>query len=111
MPKKIEPGQRPKPCNHSKSRRVRRWIAGGAGVFAAVALAHEARAQTTDPLLNTLIKKGILTQQEAEALQGKMDANALHSDLSKWKISRGIKSIELFGDLRFRFEYRGAEAV
>ncbi|HEX4645804.1 MAG TPA: putative porin [Verrucomicrobiae bacterium] len=76
-----------------------------------MALGHEARAQTADPLLNALIKKGILTQQDAEALQAKMDANALHSDISKWKISKGIKSIELFGDIRFRYEYRSAEAV
>src|SRR5438445_6002662 len=111
MPNKIEPGHRPKPCSPSRTRRVRRWIAGGAGVLTAIALAREARAQTADPLLNALIKKGILTQQEAEELQGKIDANALRSDLSKWKISRGIKNIELFGDIRFRFEYRGAEAV
>jgi len=111
MPNKIEPGHHPKPCNHFRTRRVRRWIAGGAGVLAAVTLAGEARAQTTDPLLNALIKKGILTQPEAEEIKAEMDSNLLHSPISKWKISNGIKSIELFGDLRFRGEYRGAEAV
>src|SRR6185312_1724793 len=28
---------------------------------------------------------------------------------SKWKIADTIKSVQLFGDVRFRYEYRGAE--
>jgi hypothetical protein len=30
---------------------------------------------------------------------------------SKWKISDSIKSIQLFGDFRLRYEYRGADNV
>lgn len=94
-----------------KMRPTNKWIASGAGVLAAAAMTNAAQAQTSDPLLNTLIKKGVLTQQEAEAIKTEASTNAITAAASKWKISNGIKSVELFGDLRFRYEYRGAEAV
>ena len=31
--------------------------------------------------------------------------------ISKWKMSDAIKSMQLFGDLRFRYEYRGVDNV
>src|SRR5258708_16054884 len=86
-------------------------MAGGAGVLAAAGMTNAAQAQTSDPLLNTLIKKGVLTQQEADTIKAETGTNAVIAAASKWKISNGIKSVELFGDLRFRYEYRGAEAV
>jgi hypothetical protein len=94
-----------------KIKPTNKWIAGGAGMLAAAAMTNAAQAQTSDPLLNTLIKKGVLTQQEAEAIKSEASTNAITAAASKWKISNGIKSIELFGDIRFRYEYRGAEAV
>src|SRR5260370_27550041 len=94
-----------------KIKPTNKWIAGGAGVLAAAAMTNAAQAQTSDPLLNTLIKKGVLTQQEAEAIKTEASTNAITAAASKWKINNGIKSIELFGDFRFRYEYRSAEAV
>src|SRR5438477_108554 len=69
-------------------------------------------ADQQDPLLNLLLQKGILTEDEAKKVQAEADAsrtNALQAPpASKWKIGNGIKSIELFGDLRVRYEYRQA---
>ena len=70
---------------------------------------------TTDPLLDLFIKKGFVTQQEAEQVEA--EAEALRTNEmqmppappSKWKISEGIKSVELFGDVRLRYEDRSAE--
>jgi Putative porin len=70
---------------------------------------------TTDPLLDLFIKKGFVTQQEAEQVEA--EATALRTNEmqmpsappSKWKISDGIKNVELFGDVRLRYEYRSAE--
>jgi hypothetical protein len=65
---------------------------------------------SADPLLDLLIKKGIVTQDEAAKI--KAESEAAHTNAanilpeSKWKISKGIKSIELFGDLRGRYEDR-----
>lgn len=69
---------------------------------------------TTDPLLDLFIKKGFVTQQEAEQVE--TEAAALRTNgaqmpsvpPSKWKISEGLKSVELFGDIRLRYEDRSA---
>jgi hypothetical protein len=68
-------------------------------------------ADSQDPLLNLLLQKGILTEDEAKKVQAELNAgrtNALQMPPpeSKWKINKAIKSIELFGDLRMRYEYR-----
>jgi len=71
-------------------------------------------AEGQDPLLNLLLQKGILTEEEAKKVQTELDTgrtNALQMPPpeSKWKINNAIKSIELFGDLRVRYEYRKAD--
>jgi len=67
---------------------------------------------SSDLLLDLFVKKGYVTQEEAQKV--KEEADARMSSLQqmpsmKWKISDGIKSIELFGDIRLRFEDRQAE--
>jgi hypothetical protein len=69
---------------------------------------------TTDPLLDLFIKKGFVTQQEAEQVETEAEFNQTNHMAnafppSKWKISDGIKGVELFGDLRLRYEDRSAE--
>jgi hypothetical protein len=67
-----------------------------------------------DPLVDLLIQKGILTQDEAGRVEA--EAQSLRTNqtqmppmpASVWKISQPIKSIELFGDLRTRYEDRSA---
>jgi hypothetical protein len=69
----------------------------------------------TDPLLDLFIKKGFVTQKEAEQVEAEATAfrtNGMQmpaAPLSKWKISAGIKNVELFGDVRLRYEDRSAE--
>jgi len=67
---------------------------------------------TSDPLLDLFIKKGYVTQEEAMKVKEEADARLTNAQMPamKWKISDGIKSIELFGDIRLRFEDRQAEA-
>jgi hypothetical protein len=67
-----------------------------------------------DPLLDLFIKKGYVTQQEAEKVKAEADqlrTNELAGPAmpaSNWKISRGIKNMEIFGDVRLRYEARSA---
>ena len=68
------------------------------------------RAQSADSLINKLLEKGILTEKEAQDLKKEAGQTNLVS-ASKWRINDAIKNISLFGDLRFRYEYRGAENV
>jgi hypothetical protein len=102
------------------NRRAKRTLTGralaGAGVLAVVAVAGQASAQTysSDPLMNALIKKGILSQEEAQSIKAEAEAEqsnnvpAMALDWNKWKINSAIKSVELFGDIRVRYEYRMA---
>ena len=68
-------------------------------------------ADASDPLLDVLIKKGILTEKEASDIKAEAETNAVAMPASKWKLSDSIKSIALFGDVRFRYEYRGADNI
>jgi hypothetical protein len=61
-------------------------------------------------LLDLLVKKGYVTQDEAEKLQTESDSiqsnGPSSSSFPKWLVGDGIKSVELFGDIRARFEDR-----
>ena len=98
-------------------------------IVAAQALAASAQSQTNAPapastnspapvsndaLLNALVRKGILTQDEALQIQKEAAAsqtNAYNTGASKWKLPDAIKDIGLYGDFRFRYEYRGVDNV
>jgi hypothetical protein len=84
------------------------WLLLAAGISG---WCQEAR----DPLLDLMIQKGMLTQDEAAKVKAEADAlrtNALSQAMppveSKWKISKAVKDLELFGDVRLRFEDRRA---
>jgi len=85
--------------------KLTRILAGTAACLAAVTTAT---AQITpDQLLAELVAKGILQQSEAEQLKNK-STNAPPPGL-KLKMSEAIKSVEFFGDLRLRYEYRSGQ--
>src|SRR5215471_13222580 len=69
---------------------------------------------TTDPLLDLFIKKGFVTQQEAEQVEAEAQFNRTNqfanvtAPSSQWKITKGIQKVELFGDIRLRYEDRYA---
>ncbi|MGD1083764.1 MAG: putative porin [Verrucomicrobiota bacterium] len=81
-----------------------------AGAAACLVLAAPAAAQVSaDALLDKLVAKGTLTQAEADQLKNEALTNPPAGAGSKFKISDAIKSIQLYGDLRMRYEYRGAQ--
>jgi hypothetical protein len=69
---------------------------------------------TTDPLLDLFIKKGFVTQQEAEQVQAEAEFNRTNqfanvtAPSSQWQITKGVQKVELFGDVRLRYEDRYA---
>ena len=94
----------------SKTTKINKWILGGTGVLLAVAAGSSLAADTSvDTLLDALVKKGVLTQKEAQDIQQENTSNITPLPATKWKISDSIKSIGLFGDVRFRYEYRGVD--
>ncbi len=88
-------------------------ILAGATALATAAVPSAHAESSVDSLLDKLQQKGILSADEAKDLRAENDAQQtnLVNELpaSKWKISDSIKNIQLYGDLRFRYEYRAAE--
>lgn len=71
-------------------------------------------ADPPDPLLDLFVKKGFVTQQEADAVKAEADAMRTNNEtpntglISKWRIRDAIKDVELYGDIRLRYEHREA---
>jgi hypothetical protein len=74
-----------------------------AAMLAAVAVVHQSQAQTSEALMDALVKKGILTEQEAEDI--KSDLNKENKQYNKVEVAgKTVKKLTLFGDFRGRFE-------
>src|SRR5204862_2373248 len=69
-----------------------------------------ARAQDAGALLDLLVKKKLITDQEAEEVRGELTREAAQTSGGKWKISAPITEIELYGDARMRYEVRTAQS-
>lgn len=85
-----------------------------AAAFASIFISTGLRAATadpSDPVLNLLLQKGIISQQELDKARTEAEAirtnNAIMAPMeSKWKIGNAFKNVELYGDLRLRYENR-----
>ena len=63
-------------------------------------------AQDAGALLDLLVKKKLITDQEAEEVRGELTRDAAQTAAGKWKISAPINEVELYGDMRVRYEQR-----
>lgn len=81
-----------------------------AGVTVCLTLAAPVQAQVSaDVLLDKLVSKGILSQKEADDLKTESITNQPNSSSPLFKLSKAIKNVEIYGDLRMRYEYRAAK--
>jgi polyhydroxyalkanoate synthesis regulator phasin len=85
-----------------------------AGTAVCLVLAATAKADVpVDALLDKLVAKGILKREEADELKNEALTNNPEilnkAESQKFKMSSIFKSMELFGDLRMRYEYRAAQ--
>jgi hypothetical protein len=92
-----------------RNNKFNRWILLGTGALIAASNTAALATDSVDSLLDALVKKGVLTQKEATDIKEENTTNISVMPASKWKISDAIKSIGLFGDVRFRYEYRSAD--
>jgi hypothetical protein len=67
------------------------------------------RAQDAGALLDLLVKKKIITDQEAEEVRSELTKESASTAAGKWKLSTPINEIELYGDARLRYESRWGE--
>lgn len=74
------------------------------GVMVAMAFATRTHAQTQDALLDKLVSKGILTQDEAKDLREEADEGFKKSYQAKSGMPDWVTSLRLNGDFRGRFE-------
>ncbi|HEX4140725.1 MAG TPA: putative porin [Candidatus Methylacidiphilales bacterium] len=68
---------------------------------------QQAHAQAADSaLLNALVKKGVLSDQEAQQIEAEDQKEYNETAASKISLASSIKSITVYGDLRLRYELR-----
>ena len=70
-----------------------------------------ARAQDAGALLDLLVRKRIITDQEAEEVRAELTKEEATTSAGKWKLSAPITELELYGDVRVRYDYRGGETA
>ena len=69
------------------------------------------RAQDAGALLDLLVRKKIINDQEAEEVRAELSKEAATTSAGKWKLSTPITELELYGDARVRYEYRGGQTA
>ena len=84
-------------------------VTGTALIFALGPL--PARAQDAGPLLDLLVRKKIINDQEAEEVRAELIKETATTSGGKWKLSSPITELELYGDVRVRYEYRGGQTT
>ena len=68
--------------------------------------AGAAFAQDSGPLLDLLVKKGVINDQEAENLRAELTKDfAANTSAGKMNLSSSIVDFKLSGDMRMRYEY------
>ena len=81
-------------------------------VVSALAFSVSAFSDTTEDLVNALVTKGILTEDEAALLSKQHASESKARDKkvkSKLSISKYLDEGKLYGDIRVRHEYRSAD--
>src|ERR671919_507085 len=70
-----------------------------------------AHAQEAGALLDLLVRKRVITDQEAEEVRSELSKEMAATSAGKWKLSAPINEIELYADTRVRYEYRGGRTA
>ena len=75
-----------------------------------IAGAITTRAQEAGALLDLLVKKRIITDQEAEEVRGELNREFSQSPAGKMKLSTPLTELEIYGDARVRYEIRNGNS-
>src|SRR6266403_2954613 len=70
-----------------------------------------ARAQDAGALLDLLVRKKLITDQEAEEVRAELTKEVSTTSAGKWKLSTPITELELYGDIRLRYQYNGGRTA
>ena len=83
------------------------FVAMAAGLIAGAGVA---RAQDSGALLELLVRKGLISDQEAEDVRADLVKENAGTAAGKLKLSTPLTELEIYGDARLRYEIRTAEA-
>jgi len=72
--------------------------------------ASSAHTQESGALLDLLVRKKIITDQEAEEIRGELAKEFSAAPAGKLKISQPLTELEIFGDGRVRYEIRNGNS-
>ena len=75
------------------------------GGFLLIAIANSTQAQSNEALLKTLVRKGVITEAEADALRKEATQEPIGA-VPEW-----VQSISFKGDLRLRYEQRTSQSM
>ncbi len=70
-----------------------------------------AQAQDSGALLDLLVRKGLINDQEAEEVRADLTKEAASTSAGKIKLSTPVTELELYGDARIRYEVRNGETA
>src|SRR5687768_1089471 len=74
-------------------------------IAAGFSLGLSAFAQEAGALVDALVKKGILTDQEAEEIRADMSKEFATTPAGKLNLNSSVTEMKLYGDLRLRYQY------
>jgi hypothetical protein len=84
------------------------WAALMVGAACSTAYAPKAEAQSAEALMDALVRKGILTEQEAEDIKADVaKENRQHNKITV--AGSTVSGLKLYGDIRGRYEYFSSE--
>ncbi len=83
------------------------FIAAAVSLLLGGNLAH---AQDNGALLDLLVRKKIITDQEAEEIRGELVRDFATTPAGKLKMSTPLTELEIFGDARVRYEVRNGNS-
>ncbi len=78
--------------------------------FFAVGGMSAALAQDSNALIDALVKKKVLSAQEAEDVRADLIKENATSNAGKLQLSNSITSLKLYGDIRLRYQYDEQQA-
>jgi len=76
-----------------------------AAALTLIAAALPVQAQDAGALVDVLIKKGVLTDQEGEEVRADMTRDFATTSAGKINLSSSITELKLYGDFRLRYQY------
>ncbi len=85
---------------------LRNFIGGLVTLYATAAISASPVHAQDSALLGALVKKGVLSDQEAQDIEAQDQKEYNTTAASKITLSSSIKSITFYGDLRLRYELR-----